>query len=132
MTTTRKTLYLVRGLPGSGKSTLAKQIAPNANIAADDYFTDNHGSYNFDPAKLKLAHDHCKTVTLEYLKLGTPIVAVHNTFSQQWEADDYLEMASKYEYSVFVIECQSSFGSIHGVPAETIDKMERRWEPICH
>lgn len=53
-------LLIIRGLPGSGKSTLAKSLAKSFNIfSADDYFTDEHGTYRWDANKLTEAHADC-------------------------------------------------------------------------
>ena len=125
-----QSLYLVRGLPGSGKSALAKTIAGEFSYAADDFFYDlGQGSYAFDPSKLSDAHSLCQTRVETALKGGIRSVAVANTFTQSWEAEVYFKMADKYGYSVFIIECQNSFGNVHGVPPEAIERMEARWEP---
>jgi hypothetical protein len=128
----QKTLYLVRGLPGSGKTTIAKQIAPVLNVAADDYFVDDDGNYNFDPKLLGSAHAYCKSKAEAWMTRGHSPIAVHNTFSEAWEAKDYMNLADSLGYSIFVIECQSSFGNTHDVPEAGIQKMRDRWEPICH
>jgi len=50
-----KVLYIVRGIPGSGKSTFAKTLGGN-HYEADMYFIGESGNYNFDPTKIKDAH----------------------------------------------------------------------------
>lgn len=122
-----KTLYIVRGLPGSGKTTLAERIAPIV-CSADDYFTDENGRYNFDPRRLRHAHDYCLRKTRKALSAGVDAVAVANTFTQSREAKKYFEAAEDYGYSVFVVECQSQFGSIHNVPEAAVEAMKERWE----
>lgn len=124
-----KTLFIVRGLPGSGKSTLAKMLAPTANFAADDFFTLPDGTYNFDPTRLSDAHYYCLNHTKTALWKGTAAVAVHNVFSQPWQAREYYDLAREYGYSVFVIECQNRFTNIHQVPSETIARLARGWSP---
>ena len=121
------TLYLVRGLPGSGKSTLAKKLAP-ASFEADDFFTDGDGVYTFDPSGLKEAHNECQANVAHALAANEGDVAVANTFSEAWETEPYFDMALKHGYTVVIIECQTQFGSIHGVPEEAVDKMRKRWE----
>ena len=134
-----KVLYIVRGLSGSGKSSLAEAIANpiwcsdresffKDVYSADDYFTDEQGNYNFDPAELANAHADCFSkvelaMTKDILK-----VVVANTFSQKWEAEPYFKLAKKYDYSPFVVECQNTFKNVHGVPQETINAMAERWE----
>ena len=57
----KPTLYIIRGLPGSGKSTLGVKLCGEGNtFAADDYFEDDTGVYNFDPTRLKDAHAWCQ------------------------------------------------------------------------
>jgi len=124
------TLILVRGLPGSAKSTLAKKLAPDANFAADDFFTDAEGNYNFDPSLIRQAHESCQGRTQMAMLDKEPVIAVHNTFSKAWEAKPYFELAERFGYSVFVVECQNDFGNIHGVPDHVIQKMRERLEPL--
>ncbi len=135
-----KVLYIVRGLSGSGKSSIARELVNDVwysesesfvkdFYSADDYFTDKHGNYNFDPNKLKEAHEQCqKNVEIAMQKPCVYKVAVANTFSQAWEAEPYFKLAEKYDYHPFVLECQNDFGNIHGVPQKSIDKMKERWE----
>lgn len=125
-----KTLVLARGRPGSAKSTLARILAPDANFAADDYFEDDQGNYNFDASKLGEAHRQCQERAEEAMAAGVSVVAVHNTFSKAWEARPYFALAANYGYSVFVVECQNDFGNVHDVPEAAIQRMRERWEPL--
>lgn len=135
-----KVLYIVRGLAGSGKSSIAKELVNEIWDAekksfvkdfysADDYFTDKYGNYNFDPNKLKEAHEQCQeNVELAMQRDCVRKIAVANTFSQAWEAEPYFQLAEKHEFNPFVLECQNDFGNIHGVPQKSIDMMKERWE----
>jgi NEDD4-binding protein 2 len=135
-----KVLYIVRGLSGSGKTSLAGEITNpiwcsdrkaffKDVYSADDYFTDEQGNYNFDPSKLKDAHEDCqKNVELAMTKDYVCKIAVANTFSQAWEAEPYFKLAEKYSYSPLVVECQNTFQNVHNVPQESIDAMAERWE----
>lgn len=138
-----KVLYIVRGLSGSGKSSIAKELVNEIWDAererfvkdfysADDYFTDKHGNYNFDPNKLKEAHEQSqKNVELAMQRDCVRKIAVANTFSQKWEAEPYFKLAKKHDFNPFVLECQNDFGNIHGVPQESINAMKERWEELC-
>jgi hypothetical protein len=48
----------------------------------------------------------------------------------QRKVDPYLNLAEEYGYSVFIIECQNDFDSIHDVPEEKVEAMRERWEEI--
>ena len=131
MSSNKKFLFLVRGLPGSGKSTVAAELVADCGemYAADDYF-EKSGEYIFDAAQLPNAHAECRDNVEKAMLEACPKIAVHNTFSMRWEAEAYFALATKHNYSVSVVECQSSFGNIHGVPEGSVLKMIERWEPL--
>ena len=138
-------LFLLRGLPGSGKSTLANSLVSGAGsdyFEADRYFVNKDGEYNFDASKLKHAHAWCKE-QVEYAMTNgheglysiygpKPLatIVVSNTFTQEWEMKPYYDLAKKYGYKVFSLVVENRHGGVneHGVPEETIDKMENRFK----
>lgn len=131
-------LILIRGLPGSGKSTLAKLIQNSSingykvfidHYEADQYFIGNNGQYRFEPSKIKEAHQSCQDLTRMALFSGYDVI-VSNTFVKQWEIQPYLDMAKEFGAQVQLIECKGQFGSIHGVPEATIQRMKEQWEEI--
>lgn len=127
------TLTIIRGLPGSGKSTLAKKISELTDarwFEADKFFTNKStGEYNFDPELLGDAHSWCYLNTLKSLRDGHDVV-VSNTFTRAWEYAKYVSMRDKItDLEVKVIEVLTQYESIHSVPAETLKKMQQRWEP---
>lgn len=122
-------LILYRGLPGSGKTTAARQKCGEACASADDYFERPDGSYDFDPTLLSAAHGACLARTRALMGAGHPRVGVHNTFTQAWEMAPYVAAAREYGYDLRVVHCTGEFGSVHGVPEDTIARMRERWEP---
>ena len=137
-----KTLYIIRGLPGSGKSTLGKKLATTTRMynsfnntwstthsyAADDWFTDKEGNYNFDPKELSDAHEDCQARVRSAMMGEVDSISVCNTFTQSWEAEPYIELCKQYDYTPMVVECQSQFENIHDCPQEKIEEMRERWE----
>jgi ABC-type molybdenum transport system ATPase subunit/photorepair protein PhrA len=128
-----KFLYLIRGVPGSGKSSLARIIWNDYAICeADKFFVDEEGNYNFDPSKIRQAHDWCKlqvenrmgdnAVNPQYY----PEIVVSNTFTQEWELADYYKLAEQYGYKVFSLIVENRHGGkdVHGVPEEKLVQME--------
>jgi predicted kinase len=128
-----KELFLLRGLPGSGKSTLAKSLG-GIRIEADQYFMED-GVYNFDASKLKKAHNYCQSQTQAWMKtdgeqVNVNRIVVSNTFTQEWEMKPYFEMAEKHGYRVYSLIVENRHGGIneHGVPEESLQRMENRFE----
>jgi predicted ABC-type ATPase len=128
-----KHLFLLRGLPGAGKSTVAQLIgakgADYAHFEADMYFMQD-GVYNFDPTKLKLAHNWCAIQTQKAMVDDTSIIIVSNTFTQEWEMETYYKLAKENGYKVFSLIVENRHGGVneHGVPQEALDRMKARFE----
>jgi hypothetical protein len=59
-----------------------------------------------------------------------PEIAVSNTFTQEWEMEDYYKLAEKYQYKVvsLIVENRHDGKNIHGVPDEKLEIMRKRFE----
>jgi tRNA uridine 5-carbamoylmethylation protein Kti12 len=124
-------LYLIRGVPGSGKSTLAKTIGNGilsnwTHYEADMYF-ERDGVYKFDMSLLGEAHEWCREQTEEDLSKGYTVI-VSNTFTTTRELNPYFGIALLYGVMPTVITCNSNWGNIHNVPADTLAKMKARFQ----
>jgi adenylate kinase family enzyme len=130
-------LFLVRGLPGSGKTTFATHIWNEYAICeADKFFYDKEGNYNFDGSKIKEAHAWCKNEVETRMKDHQinqqyyPEIVVSNTFTQEWEMEDYYKLAEKYGYKVvsLIVENRHGGKNVHGVPDDKLQIMKNRFE----
>jgi len=139
-----KFIMLVRGLPGSGKTSLTEMIRiPTSSglmekpvpCAADDFFLDEACNYIFDPKLLPEAHKYCQAIAHESMRMDKSVV-VHNTFTQRWEMEPYIQLAKEFGHRLIVISTfdggctdeQLAERNDHGVPLETISAMRERWE----
>ncbi len=133
---TQGELILLRGLPGSGKSTLAKIILQLRSaddpevLSADDFFEDKEGDYNFDPSKIKEAHNYCQFRCSERMRQQKSKIVVANTFTQEWEMDEYFKMAERYNYRVHTVIVENRHGNenVHGVPEDKLQQMKNRFQ----
>lgn len=123
-----KILILVRGLPGAGKTSLAKAISP-CDVAADDFFDRNTNGI-FDSSLIKQAHQWCANETEFWMTQNQPKIAVHNTFTQEWEMQKYFDLADQYGYLVhsIIVENRHESKSIHSVPDNKVAQMKDRFE----
>lgn len=118
-------LYIIRGLPGSGKTTVAGKLALDRHYEADQYF-EADGEYQFDPTKLAAAHKWCQDSVREALEDGFT-VSVANTFTRISEIRPYVELAEYLGVDVVIITCTAEYGSVHGVPEHTMERMRERF-----
>jgi hypothetical protein len=103
-------------------------------ISTDYWFIIN-GEYKFDGTKLGEYHGKCLEEARVSMSEGKR-VWVHNTFSQRWELEPYLQLAKEFGYRVDVIDLYDNGltdaelheRGEHDVPVENIAKMRERWE----
>lgn len=110
---------------------MAAQLFPSFVLCeADQFFTAADGGYHFEASKLARAHGWCQEKAKLNLEAGRDVV-VANTFTCLWEMRPYLDMARRLGVAHYVIEANGDYGSVHGVPAEVIERMRNRWERYC-
>lgn len=119
------TVTIVRGLPGSGKSTYAKSLGC-FHVEADMYHQ-RDGEYQFDRDNITYAHTWCLKMAKEAIMEGIDVV-ISNTFVTNEQMLPYAESAHKFDCILNVVECKVNYGSIHGVPVEVLDRMDKQWE----
>jgi predicted kinase len=127
-----KNLILLRGLPGSGKSRLAKTLAENKwpVFSVDDYFTNPQtGEYHFEFDKNHLAYKACEASCRNAMLNNTEKIFIDNTFTLAWELEPYFNLASEFNYTLFVctVENYHKQKNIHGVSDEQIEKMAAKY-----
>jgi predicted kinase len=122
-------LFIVRGLPGSGKSTYASELMSSgvcgAHFEADMYFMKD-GEYQYDAASLYRAHQWCLNSVREALNNRVNTV-VSNTFTTKKELEPYLNLVAELGCEVETKVMTGEYGSIHGVPDLTMQKMRDRF-----
>jgi len=153
-----KTLFLIRGVSGSGKTTTANLLSENGKypvLSADMFFEDSEGNYNWDSSKLKDAHAWCKyqveglmrdfefnpfpvrstrvASSMGYLSgfySDFSKIFVANTFTQEWEMEDYFKLAEQYGYQVvsLIVENRHGNKNVHSVPDEKVEQMKERFQ----
>ena len=146
-----KTIFLIRGISGCGKTTLSDTLhrglqceaghwsEPDGSsvqhVAADDYFVDEDGVYKFDQSSLPDAHAWCKDQAEKAMEADIDVI-VHNTFTQRWEMEPYLQLAGRFGYRISVVSLydggctdeELAERNSHGVPLEGISRMRERYE----
>lgn len=139
MTIKKPKLTLVRGIPGSSKTTLATKLAKeNGGVAvsADDFFTHDDGNYKFNFSLIRAAHQYCLGKIFYHLSRGEDVYA-HNTYTQKWEMEMTIDIASQAGYDWDIVEPtvkwrydveECARKNTHGVPLATIQKMKDRFE----
>lgn len=123
-----KKLVIIRGVPGTGKSTLAsKQYGEYEHLEADMYFINGEGEYVFKADHIHEAHNWCQNWTKRLMLREEPGIVISNTFTTFREMKYYIDLAKSYGYEIEVISLTHEYGSIHGVPEETMQKMRNRF-----
>jgi predicted kinase len=125
---TTRIITITRGVPGAGKSSFCQDMAKpgDAVLAADDFFYDVNGNYNFDASKLHYAHKECQRRCEEAMVEGKNVF-INNTCIKEQELTPYRKLAEEYGYKCYVIVLENRHGgkNQHGVPEAKLVEMER-------
>ena len=125
-------LTIFRGLPGAGKSTLAHKFSLKTGtlIIEPDQFLIQDGKYVFTPEKCTNAHAVAQETLRQMYKwyIDCIYVATLPRLSNILDVTRICPVAS-----ITIIDCIidkeiSKSRNVHGVPSETIDKMNDIWE----
>lgn len=129
-------LYIIQGPPGSGKSYVANMLANGLQscfmkviiCSTDDFFMVD-GVYKFDPSKLPEYHRKNLEKAIEHMRLGYNVI-VDNTNVQRWQCREYVRFAVENNIPVNFIRVTGDWGNSHGVPSESVEKMESQMEDL--
>jgi predicted kinase len=90
----------------------------------------NNGIYEFDASKLRQAHDWCRKETFRSMATNWSRIIVSNTFTQEWEMEEYIELGNRYQYKIYslIVENRHDGVNTHNVPNEVLTKMRNRFE----
>ena len=135
----KKTLWILCGVPGSGKSfrtaELMKKYDGAVKCSADDFMVDEDGNYAFSPDKLGWAHQSCRSKTEKSMKDGVGVIIIDNTNTSARELKPYRKLAKRFNYEV-VEELVGNLDEesiqkyaercVHNVPAEHVHRMAQR------
>ena len=133
----------MRGASGSGKSFLAKQLAGDTGLqfAADDYFLDDQGKYNWSGERVSAAHQWNYECVKKAIDEGiSPVILDNTTITKRdlRSAKPIVLYAESKGYDVRIEETKTSWAfdvdelvkrNQHGVNEETIQRQLRRWYP---
>lgn len=126
----------MRGAPGSGKSTFIEEVIKKnfsevVVCSADHWFFEVNGGgqeYKFEAPKLWLAHKWCKDKFSAALQNGSRCVVVDNTNIKTVDYRAYVNMAQESNYVVFQAVMTGSFQNVHGVPKDSVERMNRMFQ----
>jgi predicted kinase len=125
-------LLLLQGIPGSGKSTRARVLSIERTaviLSTDDYHVNAEGQYEFNRELARHRHSLNQERCRYFLQKGVNVI-IDNTTLDNRSAHPYVVMAVALGIPVEFIRCTGDYGSIHGVPEETMTYMRNRLEPL--
>jgi hypothetical protein len=129
----KKQLIIIRGAQGSGKTTVAAVWASgerNRWYEADQCWEDRKGHYDFDAARLSIAHDWCfdmAEAAMENPRVER--VVVSNTFATVRSIEPYVRAANRMKIPVRVLCMWGKHKNTHNVPEEVVERTRQKMEP---
>jgi len=142
-------LIIMQGISGSGKSFVADalkyyymHLGKSCEICStDDYwYLEDPTTYNFDSTKIATAHNWNKSMAETAMIYNREVIIISNTNTTQKEAQPYIDLANKYNYTVRTVSVNCSIETAkkanserptdRQVPESVIDAQSQRITPI--
>ncbi|XP_054720743.1 2',3'-cyclic-nucleotide 3'-phosphodiesterase-like [Uloborus diversus] len=106
-------MFIIRGMPGTGKRSLSKLIAnayPGSDIlSADNYFNATFTSQMRSKDSKRESHLYCHKNVLKACKKNVHPIIVCNSHVKKVEMDEYLKIASKFNYTIIMADTSHKF-----------------------
>lgn len=139
----KKEFIIMRGCSGSGKSTLAMKLVGDKGVfyAADSYFIDKKGNYNWTSSAIQDAHQWNAARIKKAIFHGLSPVIMDNTNVTKRDlraAKPLIEYAIANGYCVRIEETKTSWAfnvkelvkkNSHGLDEKLIQRQVDRWSP---
>ena len=122
---TRPRIQIIRGLPGSGKTTLALKRYPHLMRIETDMYFNRRGAYRFSMENNRKAVEwfHEEVESMCYAGLDFVVTGVLSAHTER--LDEVIDTASALGYEIYIKTLTSHFRTIHGVPKEHFERMEK-------
>jgi len=93
---------ILMGIRGSGKTSYARSMFPrHMRCSADEWFTSEHGEYEFLESKVPMANGY--SFRKYMMSIGRSDIVVDNENTRLWEISPYVALAECYSTFVKVV-----------------------------
>lgn len=131
-------LVIFRGVSGCGKSTFGAMLVAFAEVAglsavqleADDFYTDEKGSYLFTLEQRPVAHADCFARFCKAVEAKVNVIALTNVSSEVSEFSEYQKLAEDKGYTVIstIVENRRSGQDVHNITDEAKEQMLKNFK----
>ncbi|KAL3195834.1 hypothetical protein MRX96_015720 [Rhipicephalus microplus] len=135
-------LFLVRGPPGSGKNIVAaelEELYPECRSYWSDKLFSSPVAPERNTVTMRESHDLCLSKIEGFMKNDVPVIINRNTNVRVWEIAKFLVLASRYGYTVILVDMPLHFvldpkvltaTNNKGLGESYITQRVRQWEEV--
>ncbi|KAL1418585.1 hypothetical protein MTO96_005620 [Rhipicephalus appendiculatus] len=137
-----RVFILVRGPPGSGKNIVAaelEELYPDCRSYWSDKLFSSPVAPERSTVSIRESHDLCLSKIEGFMKNDVPVIINRNTNVMVWEISKFLVLASRYGYTVILVDMPHHFvldpkvltaTNNKGLGESYITQRVRQWEEV--